>query len=135
MTKNRQEINEGEPYKWNLNPQACLRELGRMDDDPSYRKTICGVHRILWSVINIDCSGYIPEEYLDKVNELLEIAFLMGKRMDYRLREYHAKTHSMDDAVSHSLSGKFTSKVKFPDPEVKEIAKKKNYRRPDNVIE
>ena len=121
-----------EPYKWMLNPRACLRELGRMDDDPSYRNTICGIHRILWSVLNIDCSGYLPEEYLDKVNDLLETAFLMGKRMDYRLREYHARVTSGDEAVSHSLSGKFTSEIEFFDSEVKERAKGKGYRRPDN---
>ncbi len=121
-----------EPTKWNLNPQACLRELGRMDDDPGYHSTICGVHRILWTVLNIDCAGYLPEEKIEQVNDLLEIAFKMGKRMDYRLREYHASVSNASEALRKSMTGEFVAEVPFIDPEVKGKAKKKGYRRPDN---
>lgn len=121
-----------EPGKWNLNPEACLRELGRMDDDPGYRKTICGVHRILWSVLNVDYAGHLPEEAVEKVNELLELAFRMGKRMDYRLREYHANVADASEALSKSMKGEFVEEVPFPDPEMKVKAQKKGYKRPDH---
>ena len=117
-----------EPGKWNLNPEACLRELGRMDNDPGYRKTICGVHRILWSVLMVDYAGHLPEEAVEKVNELLELAFRMGKRMDYRLREYHANIADAAEALSKSMKGEFVEEVLFPDPEVKGKAQKKGYR-------
>ena len=112
-----------EPGKWELNPEACLRELGRMDNEAGYGKTICGIHRIIWSLLNVDYAGYLPEEAQERVNELLEKAFRYGKRMDYRLKQYHAFTggklpdgytdlsYKPGDKRSEQLQGE----VKFPE--------------------
>lgn len=103
--------NGWEPSKWEINPEATLRELGRMEDDPGYSNTICGIHRILWTVVNIDAAGHIPEDILDRLNELLETAYRMGKRMDYRLHEYHKREHGDSET---NLNALFVSEVQFP---------------------
>jgi hypothetical protein len=106
-----------EPYKWELNPDATLRELGRMEDDPGYRTTICGIHRMLWAMINIDANGHIPEDLLDRINDLLETAYRMGKRMDYRLHEYHKRDHGDQEA---NLNAIFVDEVSFPMKQMEE---------------
>lgn len=116
-----------EPYKWQLNPKACLKELGRMEDDPGYTKTICGIHRILWAYLNVDCAGYLPEEAQEKINELLEVAFKYGKRMDYRLKQYHALAAGLDLSPEEVLdykpgderSEQLQSEVYLPNYQVK----------------
>lgn len=113
-----------EPYKWELNPEATLRELGRMEDDPGYLQTICGIHRKLWTVINIDANGHIPEDLLEQMNELMESAYRMGKRMDYRLHEYYKRDHGDQ---SSNLNAIFVQEVKFPirqmEEEIKQLKK------------
>lgn len=98
-----------------------------MEDDPGYRTTICGIHRILWTKINIDAAGHIPENILDEINELMETAYTMGKRMDHRLHQYYAKEHGLDVAnpMAIDFSEKFHSKVKFPADYGKEKKDKK----------
>ncbi len=112
-----------EPTKWELNPEATLRELGRMESDPGYRKTICGIHRIIWSVLNIDFQGYLPEDLLARLNDLLEEAYRMGKRMDYRLHEYYKRDHGDQDT---NLNAIFVNEVKFPvrrlEKQIKELS-------------
>jgi hypothetical protein len=95
-------------YKWQLNPSATLGEIARQGTDPGYERTICGVHRILWVLINVDLNGYIPQEHLDRINIHLERAFTMAKRMDYRLREYHREKHRVEVD-----SAEFVTKVEF----------------------
>ena len=99
-----------EPYKWELSPEITLREFasGRMDDDPGYLKTVCGMHRKLWILVNVDLNGYIPKKKLDEVNAGLEEAFKMGKRMDARLHYYYAEKHG-----KKGKSQKFMEEVKF----------------------
>lgn len=77
-----------EPYKWSLRPSSIIRDLSRQEEEPGYMKTICGVQSVLWSIINVDLNGYIPQDKLDQLNDLLSTAYVMGKRMDFRLREY-----------------------------------------------
>jgi hypothetical protein len=108
-----------EPPKWALNPEATLREIIRQEEDPGYKKTICGIHRIIWSIINVDLNGYIPEERLEDLNDLLEVAYRMGKRMDYRLRQYFLEKHgvSPEEALVQSATGKFVDAVRdYPSP-------------------
>ncbi len=100
-----------ESYKWELNPPATLSELVKSEVEPSYKNTICGQHRLLWLLLNVDLNGYIPQELLDKVNDRLETAYKMGKRMDHRLRENYAKEHGVTEAVIASAKGQFVSKV------------------------
>jgi hypothetical protein len=124
-----------EPHKWELNPQACLRELGRMDEDPGYMKTICGVHRILWSKLNVDFAGYLPEDAIEEINNLLEIAFKYGKRMDYRLKQYHSEGAGLslteqqifDYRPGDDISEKFQRPVEFSpkDPKGKKSCRKR----------
>jgi len=118
-----------EPYKWHINPTACLRELGRMDDEPGYRKTICSIHRIIWTKINIDLNGYIPEEKLEEVNDLLEIAFMMGKRMDHRLVQYHALVNGLPVANPMALAELHMKEVLFPEEPLKETLVKAKERK------
>lgn len=125
------------PTKWELNPQACLRELGRMDTDHNYRSTICGIHRMLWAYLNIDCAGYLPEEAQERVNELLEVAFRYGKRMDYRLKQYHAMTGGVvpDGFTAQSYkpgderSEQLQMPVEFPPPEPKSKTTKRKGKK------
>jgi hypothetical protein len=100
-----------EPYKWSLNPHAALGEIARQEEDPGYFKTICGVLRTLYVEINVDCNGYIPQDNLDRVNELLEKAFRMGKRMDYRLHEYFRLVNKGMTTQTHQ----FTDEIEFPE--------------------
>lgn len=100
-----------ESYKWKLNPPATLRELARSESSPAYKNTICGVHRVLWMLVNVDLNGYIPEKELDEMNSLLETAYTMGKRMDYRLHEMNEKYVGRKGIHS----SEFTSIVEIPD--------------------
>jgi hypothetical protein len=109
-------IGMAEPYKWNLNPEATLRELARSEEDPGYQKTICGIQRMIWMVVNVDLNGYIPEEKLAELNDLLEKSFKMGKRMHYRLREYFKLVNEREPDPP---AEEFVSEVLFPDPEPK----------------
>lgn len=123
-----------EPYKWDLNPIATLRELmnGRMEDDPGYKLTICGIHRTLWTLLNVDLNGYIPEEKIEEVNELLETAYRMGKRMDYRLRQYYMKEHNMEKEppMGGKESAVLHSEVDFPNPQLLASATKGKNKGP-----
>lgn len=100
-----------ESYKWKLNPPATLRELARSESSAAYKNTICGVHRVLWILINIDLNGHVPERYLDELNSLLETAYTMGKRMDYRLHQMNEKYVGRKGIHS----SEFTSIVDMPD--------------------
>lgn len=86
-----------EPGKWELNPPVTIGEIPRQENDPGYMKTICGVQRMLWTIINVDLNGYIPQDKLDQINSLLEKAFKMGKRMDYRLHEQFKLLHEHEE--------------------------------------
>lgn len=77
-----------EPYKWSLRGDSILHNLPRQEEDPGYIKTICGVHDVIWTLVNVDLNGHIPQDKLDQINDLLSMAYSMGKRMDFRLREY-----------------------------------------------
>lgn len=115
-----------EPYKWYINPEATLREFvqGRHDEF-GLISTICGVHRHLWLLINVDCNGFLPQSKLDALNDALETAFRMGKRMDYRLREYFIEVNGTtpEEAAIHSMVGKFVDEVHFPPKEVSGVKK------------
>lgn len=100
-----------ESYKWKLNPPATLRELARSETSPAYKNTICGIHRVMWMVVNVDLNGYIPERHLDELNSLMETAYTMGKRMDYRLHELNEKYVGRKGVPS----SEFTSMVEIPD--------------------
>jgi len=123
-----------EPYKWQLNPKACLKELGRMEDDPGYTKTICGIHRVLWSYINIEAAGHLPEPIRRRINELLEECFRMGKRMDYRLKQYFAATGGqIPDGVEwepgNKLSERMQAEVNFPKSPTKTKQEKRSGKK------
>lgn len=109
-----------EPYKWELNPEATLREFvqGRHDEFGAI-STICGVHRHLWLLLNVDCNGLLPQSKLDELNRVLETAFRMGKRMDYRLRKNFIELHGVtpEEAAVNSMVGKFVEEVDFPPKE------------------
>lgn len=102
-------------YKWYINPDATLREFisERMDGEPGYLKTICGVHRKLWILINCGAGMRLPQEELEEINHWLEIAFRMGKRMDFRLQQYfrEARAATEGDALAHSMTGKFVAEI------------------------
>lgn len=92
----------GEPKKWDINPEACIREIPRMESEPGYLETICGIHRKLWVILNVDLKDCIPIDRLEELNGLLSKAFLMGKRMDFRLQKYVLE-RSLAEVVSALL--------------------------------
>jgi hypothetical protein len=100
-------------WKWYLNPTALLREIPRQVAESGYRATICGIHASLWTKLNTEpLKSLISEKDLEELNGWLETAFLMGKRMDYRLRRYHAKEiGSKAAALKASMKGEFVSEV------------------------
>lgn len=121
--------------KWNISPEATLREFvsDRMDGEPGYLETICGVHRKLWILINCGACMHIPQQELDEINHWLEKAFKMGKRMDFRLQRYFREVNktTAGDSLAQSMTGKFVREIpkevwesKIPEPDkVSMIAK------------
>lgn len=58
--------------------------LANMRRSSSFR-TICEVHREIF-----DSCGVLPESIRDHLQDLVIEAFIMGKKMDAKLREYKA---------------------------------------------
>jgi len=126
-----------EPYKWSLRPDSILHNIHRQEDDPGYLKTICGVQDVIWTILNVDLNGYIPQDKLDQLNDLLSKAYSMGKRMDFRLREYF---RLVNKGVEGAESSEFVKEVEeeyFPPnkkaalkaKEAEEKPKRKGIRR------
>lgn len=61
--------------------EVALRTLAGRDLHPN--PTICGVHRKLWAA-----TAGLPEDERAEVQKLIATAYVMGKKMYYKLRFY-----------------------------------------------
>lgn len=65
----------------NMTREEALAQMKRAS---SFR-TICEVHREIY-----DAAATLPESQRDRIHGLVIEAFIMGKKMDAKLREYKA---------------------------------------------
>lgn len=65
----------------------AMRALSGRDAAPN--NTICGVHRQLWAL-----TSTLPDEDREDARRLLATAYVMGKKMYYKLRDYQRMNRS-----------------------------------------
>lgn len=95
--------------KWILSPEAALREISEEDVDPRHLETICGVHYIIFATFNR--IENLDPDVRSEINSLLERAYSMGKRMDYRLRVYRKQEAGEEAAIRASAEGEFSTRT------------------------
>lgn len=67
--------------------EIALRTLSGRDAAPN--NTICGVHRKVWNHL-----GALPDGEREEARRLLAAAYVMGKKMYYKLRDYQRMNRS-----------------------------------------